>query len=205
MKAVRLRWGILGTGGIARRLAQALASSQTGELCAVGSRTLERAAAFGKEFGAARCYGSYAELVADQGVDAVYISLPNNLHAEWAIRCAWAGKQILCEKPLTGTYPEAMAVIDEVRQAGVFLLEAFMYRCHPQTAKVVELVKSGAIGPVRVIQSSFSFDFGDQPQNIRSQAALSGGGIMDVGCYTLSLARLVAGAALGLEGPAEPI
>lgn len=203
--AAKLKWGILGTGGIAKRLAGALAPSTTGELIAVGSRTVEAASQFAAEFKVPRAYGSYAALVADPEVQAVYISLPNHLHAEWTIRCARAGKHILCEKPFTSNYPEAMAVIEEVRRCGVFQLEAFMYRCHPQTARIVELVKSKVIGEVRLIHANFSFNFGEQPDNIRSKCSTSGGGIMDVGCYTMSFVRLIAGAALGLEGPAEPL
>ncbi len=201
----KLKWGILGTGGIAKALARALAASETGECYAVGSRTQAKADTFGDECGVPRRYGSYAELLADPAVEVVYISLPNSQHAEWTIRCAEAGKHILCEKPFTSNYPEAMVAIDAVRRAGVFLLEAFMYRCHPQTARLVELVKSRRIGDVRIMHVNFSFNFGEQPGNIRSQVSLSGGGIMDVGCYAMSMARLLAGAALGQNGPAEPL
>jgi len=203
--ADKVSWGILGTGGIAKAFARALADSSTSELVAVGSRSQESAEAFGDEFGVPRRYGSYAGVLADPGVQAVYISLPNHLHAEWGINCARAGKHILCEKPLTATYAEAQALVEAARAADVFLMEAFMYRCHPKTAKLVELINSGIIGDVRVIQVNFSFNFGDQPENIRAKRATAGGGIMDVGGYAMSLARLLAGAALGQDGPAEPV
>lgn len=202
---MKLRWGILGTGMIAKIVAPQIRASTTGELLAVGSRNRETAEQFGAQFAVPRRYGSYAALLADKDVDAVYISLPNSLHAEWVLRCARAGKHVLCEKPFTSNHAEAMVVLDALRNGHVFLMEAFMYRCHPQTARLVELVRSGVIGEVRLIESAFTFDFGDQPQNVRAQAALSGGGIMDVGCYPVSLARLLAGAALGLPGSAEPL
>ena len=200
----KLQWGILGTGMIAKRLATAIAESKTGELLAVGSRQLATAKTFGKEFKVPRCYGSYAELLADPDVQVVYNSLPNHLHCEWTVRTAEAGKHSLCEKPLATNYAEAMTLVEACRYHDVFLMEAFMYRCHPQTAKLVELIKSGAIGEVRLIQAHFAYNMGQKLENIRLQNEAAGGGIMDVGCYCASMARLVAGAALGLEGPAEP-
>ncbi|MHB1296714.1 MAG: aldo/keto reductase [Anaerolineae bacterium] len=198
MESKRIAWGILGTGRIATTLAKGLATSETGYLLAVGSRSLESAERFGAEHGAARRYGSYAELVADPDVEVVYIALPNHLHALWTIRCAEAGKHILCEKSLATNYGEAMAAIEAARQHDVFLMEGFMYRCHPQTAKLVELLRAKTIGDVRVIHVNFSFDFGDARQDdIRRRGDWAGGGITDVGCYCASLARLVAGAALG--------
>ena len=189
-----LKWGILGTGGIARTFAQGIAASETGALVAVGSRTQEAADRFGEEFGAPRRYPTYQAMLDDPEVQAVYISLPNHMHAEWTIKCAQAGKHILCEKPFTTNYGEAMTVIEEVRRHDVFLMEAFMYRCHPQTARLQELVRGGAIGEVRTIQVSFSFNMGPKYENIRLSNPAAGGGIMDVGCYTASMARLIAGA-----------
>lgn len=205
--STKLKWGILGTGGIAKALAKAIGESTTGELVAVGSRSQASADKFGDEFKvpATGRHPTYQALLDDKSVQVVYISLPNDQHAEWTIKCARAGKHILCEKPFASNHPEAMAVIEAVRECpGIFLLEAFMYRAHPQTAKIVELVKSGVIGQVKHIQANFSFDFGEAPDNIRSKASMAGGGIMDVGCYTLSFCRIVAGAAAGLDGPAEP-
>ncbi|MBI2301810.1 MAG: aldo/keto reductase [Armatimonadetes bacterium] len=201
----RLQWGILGTGMIARALAHAINESTTGTLAAVGSRRRETAEQFGDELGVPRRYEGYDALLADPAVDVVYNALPNHLHAEWTLRCFSAGKHVLCEKPLGSHHAEAMAMVEAARDAGLFLAEAFMYRCHPQTATLAELVRSGAIGDVRLIHATFCFNFGEQPDNVRSQVVLSGGGIMDVGCYTMSMARLLAGAALGLERPAEPL
>ncbi len=195
----RLAWGILGTGNIAHTFARGLAQSQTGRLAAVASRSPAKAEEFAREFGAPRSYGSYDELLADPEIEAVYISLPNHLHARWTVRAAQAGKHILCEKPLASNHAEAMTAIEAARQHDVFLMEAFMYRCHPQTAKLAELVREGTIGQVRLIQAHFAFNMhGLHPENVRQQNYSSGGGIMDVGCYTASMARLVAGAANGL-------
>src|ERR687883_280587 len=155
-----LRWGILGTGRIARTFAEGIAASESGTLIAVGSRAQETADRFADTYGVERRYASYEALLADPDVQAVYISLPNHLHAEWTIKCAQAGKHILCEKPLTTNYGEAMTVVEEVRRCGVFLMEAFMYRCHPQTARLKQLLDEGVIGEVRLIQSAFRFPGG---------------------------------------------
>jgi predicted dehydrogenase/aryl-alcohol dehydrogenase-like predicted oxidoreductase len=200
-----LAWGILGAGRIARAFAQALAHSRTGRLAAVGSRDQAKAEAFAKEFGGVVPHGGYEALLADPGVRAVYIATPHPMHARWAIRAAEAGKHILCEKPLALNWPEAMAVVEAARERGVFLLEAFMYRCHPQTARLVDLLRSKAIGDVRVIRATFSFHAGFNAEGRLFANALGGGGILDVGCYCASMARLAAGVALGLDGPAEPL
>ena len=202
--ADKLAWGIISTGRIAGVFAKGLAESKTGRLLAVGSRSRESAEKFGEEFGAPKRYGSYEDLLADPEVQAIYIATPHPMHAEWAIKCAEAGKHVLCEKPITLNYPEAMAVIDAARVNDVFLMEAFMYRCHPQTAKLVELIRDGAIGEVRIIQAAFAFNAGWNPEGRLLNNALGGGGILDVGCYCASGARLVAGAALGRD-IAEPI
>jgi predicted dehydrogenase len=203
----KLRWGIIGTGGIAKRFARALPEAETGALYAVGSRAQKRADAFGDEYNVPARYGSYEDLLADDEVDVIYNALPNHLHLEWTVRAARAGKHILCEKPLTVDAAEAEEMVAAVEEAGVFMMEAFMYRCHPQTVKLIELVRGGAIGEVRMIQCHFGYDLGDSKaayDNIRLRYDARGGGIMDVGCYTLSMARLIAGAALGWERPAEP-
>ncbi|MDE2994487.1 MAG: aldo/keto reductase [Chloroflexota bacterium] len=204
MASAPLRWGIISTGKIARTLADAIRQSRTGELLAVGSRRQETAAAFGAEFDVPRRYGSYDALLADPDVDVVYNALPNHLHAEWTIKAAQAGKHILCEKPLATNLGQAMALVEAARYHDVFLLEAFMYRCHPQTAKLVELIQAGAVGEVRLIQASFTGNIGLKLDNIRLQNGAAGGSLMDLGCYTMSMARLIAGAALGQE-VAEPL
>ncbi|MDH7602103.1 MAG: aldo/keto reductase [Armatimonadota bacterium] len=195
--ADKLRWGIISAGRISRVFAKNLADTETGELLAIASRTKEAADKFGDEFNVPRRYDSYQALLDDPDVDAVYISTPHPMHAEWAVKAADAGKHILCEKPLTLNFPEAMAVVEAARRNDVFLMEAFMYRCHPQTAKIVELIRSGALGEVKLIQATFSFQAWYNPEGRYFNAWLAGGGIMDVGCYCTSMARLVAGAALG--------
>ncbi|MBM7785369.1 aldo/keto reductase [Tenggerimyces flavus] len=193
----KLRWGVLGPGGIARRFAGDLPASKTGQLVAVGSRDAGRARAFADEFGAERSYGSYEELLADPDVDAVYIATPHPQHAEWSIKAAEAGKHILCEKPIAMNHAQAMAVIEAAREHDVFLMEAFMYKCVPQTLKLAELVRSGAIGEVRQVQAAFAFHAQIRPGSRAFEPELGGGGILDVGCYPISLARLIAGAATG--------
>jgi predicted dehydrogenase/diketogulonate reductase-like aldo/keto reductase len=192
-----LAWGILGTGAIARTFAKGLAKSRTGKLVAVGSRQPDTAKKFAREFGDITAHGAYEALLADPAVQAVYISTPHPQHAAWCIKAARAKKHILCEKPLTLNHAEAMVVAEAAREHGVFLMEAFMYRCHPQTARLVELIRSGAIGEVGVIQATFSFKADFNPEGRLFKNELGGGGILDVGCYTTSIARLVAGAAQG--------
>ena len=193
----KLQWGIISTGRISGVFAKNLIPSETGELLAVASRTREAADKFGDEYKVPRRYGDYQALLDDPDVQAVYISTPHPMHAEWAVKAADAGKHILCEKPLATDYSEAMAIIEAARRNDVFLMEAFMYRCHPQTAKIVELITSGAIGEVRIIQATFSFHAGSNLEGRLFNPELAGGGIMDVGCYCTSMSRLVAGAALG--------
>ncbi len=200
----KIRWGILGTGNIAQVFAKGIAGSTTGELFAVASRSLSGALNFGKEFGVPFQYGSYEALLVDPRVQVVYIALPHVFHAEWAVRAANAGKHILCEKPLAINYTEASAIVDAARRNNVFLMEAFMYRCHPQTAKLIELLRSKVIGDVRIIQATFSFQADFDLSNRALSNELCGGGILDVGCYPISIARLIAGVDLGKEY-AEPI
>ncbi len=200
----KLKWGIIGTGNIAKAFAKGLATSKTGTLVAIGSRTPEAAERFAEAFPVPYRHGSYEALLANPEVEAVYIATPHPAHAEWAIQAAAAGKHILCEKPLALNAFEAEAIQEAARRHDVFLMEAFMYRCHPQTAKLVELIREGAIGQVRVIQATFSFNCGWNPESRLLKNTLGGGGILDVGCYCTSMARLIAGAALGRDF-AEPI
>ncbi len=193
----QLAWGILGTGRIAHSFATDLQTAKTGRLVAVGSRTAGAAETFGAEFDAPHRHSSYEALLADPDVQAVYISVPHPHHAEWAIKAAEAGKHILCEKPIGMNHAEAMAIIEAARAHDVFLMEAFMYRCQPQTAKLVELIRSGAIGEVRVIEAAFAYDRAFDAESRQYDPALGGGGILDVGCYPVSMARLIAGAATG--------
>jgi predicted dehydrogenase/aryl-alcohol dehydrogenase-like predicted oxidoreductase len=192
----QLSWGIIGPGTIARAFAGQLPQSRTGRLVAVGSRDPERAARFAAEFGAPRSYGSYQEVLDDDEVDAVYLATPHSAHAEWVVRAAEAGKHILCEKPLAVTWAHAMAAVEAARRHDVFLMEAYMYRCHPQMRLLTDLIHEGAIGTVHQIQSSFSFT-ADPPGRLFAPE-LAGGGILDVGGYPVSAARLVAGAVRGV-------
>ena len=199
ISASPLRWGILSTGWIAGVFAKGVAASGSGRVVAVGSRATEGAARFAEAHGiaAAHAHGSYAALLADPGVEAVYIATPHPEHVEWAVRAAAAGKHVLCEKPAGMNLGEGRRMIEAARRAGVLFMEAFMYRCHPQTAKVVELVRSGAIGEARFIQASFGFRGEYDPGSRLWNKSLGGGAILDVGCYPVSFARLIAGAASG--------
>lgn len=193
----RLNWGIIATGGIARAFARGVAHSKLGRVVAVGSRTADAAGKFAAEFGIPRAHGSYEALLADPEVRAVYIATPHPQHLAWVERAAAAGKHILCEKPLAMTHADAAKAVEACRRRGALLMEAFMYRCHPQTAKIAELVRDGALGKVRLVQATFSFATAFDPAKRWFNKELGGGGILDVGCYPVSLARLIAGAAEG--------
>jgi predicted dehydrogenase len=193
----RLRWGILATGNIARRFASDLRESRTGVLAAVGSRTTEAAAEFARGHAGVRAHGSYADLVADPGVDAVYVANPHPGHLEWTLRAVAAGKHVLCEKPIALRLADARRMVEAARAARVLLMEAFMYRCHPQTRRVAALVAEGAVGRLRTIRATFNFARPVDPAHRLFARDLGGGGILDIGCYPVSYARLVAGAALG--------
>lgn len=199
-----LQWGIIGTGRIAGIFADGLRQSQTGRLVAVGSRTQAAADTFGERWDIPHRYGRAEDVLADPDVQAVYIAVPHPFHAEWAIKAAEAGKHILCEKPIALNYAEAMAVVEAAQRHDVFLMEGYMYRCHPQTRKLLELIRSGVIGKVRLIQATFSFHAHVPPDSRVLNNALGGGGILDVGGYCTSLARLVAGVATG-QAFAEPV
>jgi len=190
--AETLKWGILATGGIARQFARGLKVSKTGTLVAVGSRTLETAEKFTNEFGG-KPYGSYDEVLNDPEVEAVYIATPHHMHYDWTIKAAEAGKAILCEKPFTLNALEAQRALNEVRKHRVFFMEAFMYRCHPQTLKIKQLVAEGAIGTPLVVNAEFGFAAGKPWGNFRADGTVGGGGLMDVGTYCVSFARLIAG------------
>ena len=187
-------WGILGTGRIARKFASAVAASASEQVAAVASRDATKAELFANEFSLTRAYGSYEALLADPEVACIYNALPNALHAEWSIAAVKAGKHVLCEKPIASSAAEAVSMFAAAREQGVWLMEAFMYRFHPQTQLVQQLLASGAIGELRLVQSGFSFSVAD-PQNVRLSAELAGGGLMDVGCYPVNFVRMVLGQA----------
>lgn len=196
-----IRWGILGPGSIAQAFAGGVAASRTGTLVAIGARNPGKPG-LAEAFPGARIVDGYEALLADPDIDAIYIAIPHPGHAQWAIRAAEAGKHVLCEKPLALTAFEADAMIHAARKAGTFLGEAFMYRLHPQTLKLVELIKSGVIGEIRMIKSSFGFAMPRfMPEHRLYANESAGGGILDVGGYTVSMARLIAGAASGQPLP----
>ena len=195
---VTLNWGLLGVAAIAKAFVRGLGQSTRGRAVAVASRSKEKADGFARAFDLPRAHGSYEALLADPDVDAVYVALPHPLHAEWAIKALRAGKHVLCEKPFTVNFGQAMAVAEAARAANRFVMEAFMYRCHPQTKRLVELIRDEkVIGDVRVIRAAFSFQANYDASSRLFDASLGGGGILDVGCYAVSIARLVAGAATG--------
>ena len=197
MSATKLQWGIIGPGTIAKAFAGGLAHSHNGRLLAIATRNPEKPG-LAEAFPGARIIAGYEALLGDPEVEAVYIATPHPSHAKWAIKAAQAGKHVLVEKPLGLTAFEADAALHVARKAGIFMGEAFMYRLHPQTARLLELVKSGAVGEVRLIKSSFGFDMGGfKPEHRLFANDLAGGGILDVGGYPVSMARLIAGAAAG--------
>ena len=188
-----LRFGVLGCAAIAtKKVIPAIRKSERCEVVAIASRDHHRAAAAATELGIARHHGSYDALLADDDVDAVYIPLPNHLHAPWTRRAAAAGKHVLCEKPLALDAAEAVDMIDSCRRAGVALMEAFMYRLHPMWTRVHALVGDGYIGELRAMQAFFSYRNLDA-RNIRNIAEYGGGALLDIGCYPINVARWMFG------------
>lgn len=189
-----LRFGVLSTADIAlRKVIPAIQRADRCAVVAIASRGAERAQAAAATLGIPRAHGSYEALLADPEVDAVYIPLPNHLHRDWAIAAARAGKHVLCEKPLATTVADAERIVDAAADAGVLLMEAFMYRLHPSWQAVLDVVASGRIGRVLAVQSWFSY-YNDDPTNIRNIAAAGGGALYDIGCYNVHLSRLLFGA-----------
>jgi predicted dehydrogenase len=187
-----LRWGVLSAARINQKVIPGLQSAAGCEVVALASRDQVRAAEAARELGIGRVHDSYEELLADPGVDAVYIPLPNALHVPWTIRALEAGKHVLCEKPLGRRAAEVEAAFAAAERSGRRLMEAFMYRHHPQTETLLRLVGDGAVGPVRTITASFGFNLLGA-SDIRLDAELDGGALMDVGCYCLHAIRQLAG------------
>jgi predicted dehydrogenase len=190
-----LRLGILGCANIARQFVRDASPSPAVRIVAAASRSADTAAAFAAAHGIGRHHGSYDALLVDDEVDAIYLPLPNSLHAEWAIRAAEAGKHVLCEKPLALDRSQAQAMFDAARHHGVMLLEAFPYYFQPQTGTMMALLREGAIGTVRSVQASFGFTLSKPDGNIRMNPELGGGALLDAGSYALSLIRLAMGCA----------
>ena len=186
-----LRWGVLSTARIGRtKVIPGIAAAPNCEVTAIASRDPAVARATAEALGIPRAHGSYEALLADPEVDAVYIPLPNHLHAEWTIAAARAGKHVLCEKPLATSVADAVRMIAACEEAGVVLMEAFMYRHHPSWVAVRELIAAGRIGRLVAVQSWFSF-FNDDPANIRNILAAGGGALYDIGCYCVNLSRML--------------
>jgi D-xylose 1-dehydrogenase (NADP+, D-xylono-1,5-lactone-forming) len=187
-----VKWGIISTADINRKVIPGAHASPKVDLVGVASRDQARANAYAKEWEIPRAYGSYEALLADEEIEAVYISLPNTMHCDWSINAIEAGKHVLCEKPMSRHTAEVEAAFDAAERSGRFLSEAFMYRHNPQTKRVKELVAGGAIGELRLIRSAFSYSLYDE-DNIRLRTDVEGGALMDVGCYTVSGSRLLGG------------
>jgi xylose dehydrogenase (NAD/NADP) len=188
-----VQWGLLSTAGINVPVLEGCAGSSTVRFAAVASRSAEKARTFADAHGIPRAYGSYEELLADPEIEAVYVSLPNSMHLEWSCRALEAGKHVLCEKPL-GIDPDAVArAFDASERAGRLLVEAFMYRFHPQTAMLRELVADGTIGALQLVRGVLSFAMDDPEGDVRSSVELEGGALMDVGCYGVTAFRLLVG------------
>ena len=186
-----IEWGLLSTANINGPVLGGIAQVEDARAAAVASRDLERARAYAAEHGIERAYGSYEALLADPEIDAVYISLPNSMHHEWTTRALEAGKHVLCEKPYSRNPADVEQAFELAAARGLVLMEAFMYRHNPQTRRLAELVGSGALGRLRLIRSSFRFAV--TADNVRMRRDLDGGALMDVGCYCVSCARLLAG------------
>lgn len=193
MEPSPVRWGIIGTAHIARKVIRGIGHSRSSVVNAVASRDWSRAVEFAKEQGIPQPFGSYENLLRSTEVDAIYNPLPNSMHAEWTIRAMEAGKPVLCEKPFAATAAEAREMAEVSKRTGMLLAEAFMYRYHPVYARLFELLDSGAIGRVMTIDSTFAFRLADR-HNIRASSELAGGSLMDVGCYCVNFSRMVAGA-----------
>jgi predicted dehydrogenase len=197
--SVAVRWGFLSTAHINAKLLAGAAESDRVDVVAVASRDAARAETYASEHGIERAHGSYEALLGDPEVEAVYISLPNSLHVDWSVRALEAGKHVLCEKPLSRHPDDVERAFDAADRAERILMEAFMYRHNPQTKRLSELVEEGAIGSLRLIRAVFSFPLTDSP-DVRLDPELDGGGLMDVGCYCVSGARLLAGEPVHVYG-----
>ncbi len=200
-----LRFGILGCGNIAGQFARDAPTAQRSVVTACASRSLDTARSFATQHGNVRAYGSYDALLADPDVDAIYLTLPNNLHRDWTIRALEAGKHVLCEKPLALTEADAAAMFAAADANRRLLVEAYMYRAHPLTRAVCEAIRTGTIGEVRFIRASFCYATSRVAGNIRFDPALGGGALWDIGGYCLSYARLLAGVRVGDDAPTRAI
>ena len=187
----KMRWGVLGVAKIAtRKVIPAMQRASNGSVTAIASRQIEKAKEAAAELGIGKAYGSYEDLLADADIDAIYNPLPNHLHVPWSIKAAEAGKHVLCEKPIGLSTAEAEQLMAVRDRTGVQIAEAFMVRTHPQWLRAREIVRSGEIGQLRTIQGFFSY-FNRDPQNVRNNPNWGGGGVMDIGCYPITMSRFI--------------
>ena len=193
MTTKKLRWGLLSTARINRAVIPPIRKSRRGELTAVSSRTEERVQGYAQVWDIPRTFDSYEAMLADPDIDIIYNPLPNSLHTEWTVKAVRAGKHVLCEKPMALTVTEVDQMIAAASETGKVIAEAFMYRHHPQTLKVKQLIQDGEIGDLRLVKGAFSF-FLERPGDVRVDPDLGGGSIWDVGCYPISYARYMVGA-----------
>lgn len=191
----KLRWGVLSTSKFAQnKIIPAVKHCQYAEITAIASRNLSQAQETALRLGIAQAYGSYDELLADADIDAIYNPMPNHMHVDWSIKALQAGKHVLCEKPIGLSSAEGQQLVDAAKQfPKLKIMEAFMYRLHPQWQRAKQLVAEGKIGQLRTVQSFFSY-FNTDASNIRNKADIGGGGMMDIGCYNVSLSRFIFGA-----------
>lgn len=195
----RATWGILGLGGISHVFAAAIGASGTSRLAAVASRDAAKSDVFARQYGVDRSYGSYDELLADPAIEFVYVATPHHVHVELAVKALHAGKHVLCEKPLGVTAAGAELAVGAAREASRFLMEAFAFRVHPQTARLADMLAADEIGELRMMKLDWGFNAGPNPgASYYYRADLAGGAILDNGCYTVSMARRLAGAAAGV-------
>ena len=190
----KIRFGVLSTANIGRKyVTPAIQLTEKCEVAAVASRNLKSAESYASDFDIPKAYGSYEELLADPGIDAVYIPLPNHMHVEWSIKALQAGKHVLCEKPIGMNEQDAKKLFEESKKhPHLKVMEAFMYRHHPRWKRVVELVRAGKLGEIKAVHTLFTY-YNDQAENYRNSPVMGGGGLMDVGCYSISVARLIYG------------
>ena len=196
----KIKWGIIGPGNIANNFADGLKSSYSGQLVAIASKSEDRRKKFGDKYNIHSDFrfDSYEDIINSEHIDAIYISTPHNLHAEWTIKAAGKGKHVLCEKPGAVNLNEGKKIIEAVKEAGVFYMEGFMYRCHPQIPKLLEIIKNKTIGEIESIETSFGYDTGKTiPESRIFNKELTGGAILDVGLYPISFSRLISGVATG--------
>ncbi len=190
----KISWGVISTANIGvEKVIPAMQKGAYTEVKAIASRDLNRAKETAQKLGIPKVYGTYEELLSDKEIQAVYIPLPNHLHVPWTIKSLEAGKHVLCEKPIAMNFEEVLHLQEEVEKfPGLKVMEAFMYRHHPQTLKIKELIDGGTLGDLRNISTLFSY-FNDNPQDVRNQSEIGGGGLLDIGCYCISISRFLFG------------